>query len=135
MNIFNAAFDFATAWPTLFGIANLASSSTFLQFGAFVFMWTRAENHSRRDILWQRMQYSKSTSDSCGNDSRTAHQNWESGISWKISRAHKLFRRSQNWSCNSSRILAISREVENGFCKNSSYLSSEKYCWNSISSD
>ena len=55
--------------------------------------------------------------------------------SWKISRAHKLFRRSQNWSSNSSRILAITREVENGFCTNSSYLSSEKYCWNSISSD
>jgi len=60
MNIFNATFDFATAWASLFKIANLASSLTFLQFGAFVFMWTRAENHSRRDILWQRKQYSKS---------------------------------------------------------------------------
>jgi len=77
----------------------------------------------------------KASSGSCGDDSRTAHQNWESGISWKISRAYKLFRRSQNWSCNSSRILAITREVEKGFCTNSSYLSSEKYCWNSISSD
>jgi len=29
-----------------------------------------------------------------GYDSRTAHKNWKSGISWKISRAHELFRRS-----------------------------------------
>jgi len=36
----------------------------------------------------------KASSDSCGNDLRKAHQNWES---WKISRAHKVFRRSHNW--------------------------------------
>jgi len=77
----------------------------------------------------------KAKSDSCGYDSRTAHQNGESGISLKISRAHELFRRSQNWPFDSSRILAITREVENGFSANSSYLSSEKYRWSSISSD
>jgi len=31
----------------------------------------------------------------CGYNSRTAHQNRQSGISCEISRAHELFRRSQ----------------------------------------
>jgi len=32
----------------------------------------------------------------------------------------ETFRRSLNWSCNSSKILAITREVENGFRTNAS---------------
>ena len=97
--------------------------------------WCELERkkHFRRDILWHNIR--KASSDRCRYDSRTALQNQENGISWKLSRADETFPRTQNWSCTSSGILAIAREVENRFLirASSSSLSSEKYYWNSIS--
>jgi len=61
----------------------------------------------------------------------------ESDISRKVPRADESFRISQNWPYNSSRILAITRDVEKGFriSAASSSLSSRKYRWNSISKE
>jgi len=95
----------------VFDSASVISSSTFFWFRAFVVMSSRAEKpHLQRYVVTASL-------DSCGSYSRAVHQNRESGISWKVSRADETFRRSQNWSCNSPRILVITREIENEFCK------------------
>jgi len=124
----------------VFDSVNFLSCSTILWFRASVLMWARAEKpNSCRDAVYcgNESNILKASSDCCGYDSRTVHQNRKNSISWKISCADESFRKSQNWSCTSSRILATVREVKNRFRKNasSSSLSSEKYHWNSISRD
>jgi len=123
-NIFNATVDFSTVWPTSKFVVECLTVLSFyharLSFDFVPPFWCELElkNHSRRDILWQRKQYSESQFRLLWiYDSRTVHQNRENGISWKISRAYELFRRSQSWTCTSLRILAKAREVENGFRK------------------
>ena len=112
-NIFNATVDFATVWPTsnirgwVLDSANLLSCSTTLWFRASVLMWTGAEKNTFAEIYCGTENIiRKASSDRCRYDSRTAHQNRENGISWKLSRADESFPRSQNWSCTSSGILA-----------------------------
>ena len=115
--------------------ANLLS--TIFRFRASVWCLLELKNHFRRDIRGNENNVRKVSSDICGNDSRTAHQKRENGILWKILRDDEWFPRSKTWSCTSSRILAVAREVENGFRANASSSSScsGKYHWNSISRD
>jgi len=118
INIFNASVDFAAVWPTSKFVAEcltvliLYHPRLSFDFMPLFWMWTRAEKTlSQRCVAANGSNIQKASSDSCKNDSRTAHQNRESGISWKISRVNESFRRSQNWSCDSSRILAVSRLI------------------------
>ena len=101
--------------------------------------WRELElkNHSRRDVLWQTeaifvkpaltvvgMIHAQLTK----TEKMAFHENIM--CSWIIPK-------SQNWSCNSSAISAITREAEHGFRIRaaSSSLNSRKYRWNSISRD
>ena len=99
--------------------------------------WRELElkNHSRRDILRQWKQYLESQFRSLWiwfTHSSSEPRKWhfmKNIVCWWID--HKI------GPGTSSRILAIAREVENGFRKHasSSSLSSEKYHWNPVSRD
>ena len=123
-NIFNAMVDFATVWPTSKCTVECSTVLIFyhtrLSFDFVPPFWCKLElkKHSRRH-RGNDSHIRKASLDRCGYDSLTAHQNRENGISWKVSCADDSFPRSQNWSCT-SRLLAIAREVENEFRKNTS---------------
>jgi len=101
--------------------------------------WCKPElkKHFCREMLRQQKHCSKRQFRQLWYDSRVAHQSWVSDISRKGSRAEESFRRSQNWSCSSLRILAVNRYVKKGFYTSAatSSVSSGKYSWNLISSD
>jgi len=101
--------------------------------------WCELElkKHSCREMLRQQKHCSKRQFRQLWYDSRAAHQSRVSDISRKRSCVEESFRRSQNWSCSSSRILAVSRYVEKGFYTSAatSSVSSGIYCWNLISRD
>jgi len=143
-NLFNVTVDFVTVWPTSNDVVEcltvLILCHVRLSFDFVPPVWCELElkNQSRRDVLWQtETKFEKPVQKVVGMIRAPVTRTEKSGISLKISRDDETFGRLQNWSCNSSRILTITREIENGFriSTASSCLSSGKYRWNSISRD
>ena len=142
-NIFNATVDFVTVWPTSKFVVECLRVLIFyharLSFHFLSSFWCELElkKHSRKDILWQWRQYSESQFrpmwiwfTHISPEPRKWHFMKSIMCWWIIPKIAKLVP-YLIW------ILTKAREVENEFRKNasSSFLSSKKYHWNSISSD